>query len=217
MPLIEFSERYHGISPEPNGVSILTEVARKGGTRRIDDAKATALDKIRAQEPAIRSNIAKYDRYFDQFAYECPLGGQLDRTMSTGLPTINRFVDTLLFCEMTSGILMGAQDYGQMKGMLLFDLADDGETFEGMRAHCVCRQDEIVVRDELGIVASYFQGSDKRTAITRQTTDVVFFGFGVPEVASADVQAALENAANILGPAARETTVLFGHPVAQAR
>lgn len=208
MAALEFSEAYRAQSQLSHGVAILQDVARKEGTKLVEEAKAAAMEKARSCEAESRLLIRSYDRYFAQFGYICPLGGQLDRTLEKGLPTINRFVDTLLACEMATGILMGAQDYGQMEGPLVFDLAVPGETYEGMRAMCECRQGEIVVRDSLGIVASYFQGSDKRTAITRQTSDVVFFGFTAPGVPAEKVDSALKQALDILAPASRSTLLL---------
>jgi len=187
------------------GIAVLFDVGRKAANQRLEPAKTQALRHIQKNEEVIRSRMECYLDHFRLFGYECPLPPQLGRTLDQGFPTINRFVDTLLLAEMTTGVLMGAQDYGMMEGTLVFDFASAGESYEGMRSHLVCKEKELVVRDNIGIVASYFQGSDKRTAITRQTANVVFFGFGVDGVSGEDVRMALERAIDILGPAARES------------
>lgn len=189
------------------GIAVLFDVGRKAANRRLEPAKSQALKDIQENEEVIRSRMECYLDHFRSFGYECPLPHQLGRTLDQGFPTVNRFVDTLLISEMTTGVLMGAQDYGMMEGTLVFDFAREGESYEGMRSYLVCKERELIVRDNIGIVASYFQGSDKRTSITRQTANVVFFGFGIDGVSGEDVRIALEKAIDILGPSARESQI----------
>ncbi len=191
----------------PHGIAILRDVARKSANKRVEARKADALDEIREFEDSIRRRISCYESVFASSNYVSPLRHQLERTLAQGFPTVNRFVDTLLICEMTTGILMGAQDYGQICGELIFDLATEGEQYEGMQDTVICKQGETVIRDDQSILASFFQGPDKRTAITRQTSDVVFFAFSVAGIPDQDVLEALNKAVEILEPAAREVYI----------
>jgi DNA/RNA-binding domain of Phe-tRNA-synthetase-like protein len=183
------------------GIAILRNVGRKAANAPVEQAKSRAVEEAKSRRDAILCRIESYENVFAAYGYPCPLPAQFRRTLEQGLPTVNRFVDTMFLCEMTTGVLLGAQDYGRMQGTLTVDLARDGEIYEGMRAPCRLKDREIVVRDTEGIVASYFQGSDKRTAITRGTSDVVFFGFGAENVARDDVECALQRAIDVLGPA----------------
>ncbi len=191
----------------PHGIAILKDVARRSANKRVAARKVDALKEIREFEDSIRKRMSCYETLFKSFNYESPLRQQLERTLAQGFPTVNRFVDTLFICEMTTGILMGVQDFGQISGKLNFYLATEGEQFEGMREPVICQKGETLVRDDQSILASIFQGPDKRTAITRQTSDVIFFAFSVAGIPDQDVLAALDKAVEILGPAAREAYI----------
>ncbi len=201
------TDNWRATHPLPHGIAILRDVARKSANKRVEARKVDALNDIRECEESIRKRMSCYETLFESFDYESPLRQQLERTLAQGFPTVNRFVDTLLICEMTTGILMGVQDHGQIRGDVIFDLVTEGEQYEGMRDTVICRKGETVVRDDQSILASLFQGSDKRTAITRQTSDVLFFAFSVAGLPGQDVLDALKKAVDILEPAAREVYI----------
>jgi DNA/RNA-binding domain of Phe-tRNA-synthetase-like protein len=183
----------------PFGVALIRNVQRKQANKQVEIAKKNTLEDIKSMDEEIRSNIKIYDSYFKAKGFDCPLPSQFNRTMSNGFSIINRFVDTMFISEMSTGLLMGAQDYGKMTGKLLYDLAEEGECYKGMRGDVVCQKDELVIRDYEGIIASYFQGADLRTGITKQTQNVLFFGFGAPGINRQAVQNSLEIAISILG------------------
>ena len=79
-------------------------------------------------------------------------------------------------------MLLGIQDADLVVGNLLFDLANKGDDFEGMRRKIQCKVEEIIIRDEETIIASLFQGPDKKTMINKETKNIVFYLFGVPEI-----------------------------------
>ena len=124
-----------------------------------------------------------------------------------GFPTISPLVDILLILELTHGMLMGVQDYAAMKGIIIYDLAENGEGFAGMRSDIYCKANEIILRDNCGIVASYHQGSDKRTMIRPVTDSPIFFIFGTPNLEEAAVHEATESVGALMRPFAGQVTV----------
>ncbi|MGW1765738.1 phenylalanine--tRNA ligase beta subunit-related protein [Streptomyces sp. NPDC002073] len=127
-----------------------------------------------------------YARWFDAHGVTCPLPGQIAGARRKGLPAIGPAVDTLLYAELTTGVLMGVQDADAIDGDLLFDRAEQGETFEGFRTTVTCAQDEPVVRDGTAIVASVIQGPDRRTSVTKASRHLVFTVYDAPGLAAAD-------------------------------
>jgi DNA/RNA-binding domain of Phe-tRNA-synthetase-like protein len=93
---------------------------------------------------------------------------------------------------MSTGLLMGAQDSSAIKGELLYDLAPQGETFQGMRKEVKCHEGELVLRDSEGIIAALFQGPDHRTRLKKETKDIVFFIFSVPGIAPHEIREGIE-------------------------
>ncbi|MET8122536.1 hypothetical protein [Micromonospora sp. NPDC005189] len=135
---------------------------------------------LEAEHERIAQDIATTEAFFRAGGFRCPLPGQFASTRKKGLPPVPPLVRTLLHAEMTTGVLLGVQDGARVDGDLTFDLAQQGESFPGMRDTVVCRADEPVVRDATGIVASLFQGPDRRTRIEPGTTRPIFYAFGVP-------------------------------------
>ena len=179
---------------------VVLGVQRKPANRAVQQAKEQALPNIENDLQQIKNAIQPYHEFFHRYGYTCPLQEQLERTVQRGFAQLNRFVDMLLVAEMSSGVLMGAQDFSMMKPPLRFDVAHADESFEGMRNDSSCKAGEPIIRDQDGIVASYFQGSDKRTAIKAQTRDVIYFGFGMNSVSIQNVVDAVEVALAALEP-----------------
>jgi DNA/RNA-binding domain of Phe-tRNA-synthetase-like protein len=135
--------------------------------------------------------IKAFEDYFAENGFRSPLTPQFEMARRKGMPHSSALVDALLFSELSTGLLMGAQDAGAIRGELLYDMAVAGETFQGMRKLVQCREGEIVLRDADGIFASLFQGPDYRTRLRKETRDIVFLVFTVPGIAEDDVLAGM--------------------------
>ncbi len=161
--------------------------------------KRELLRKMRRRSnlPLIQERIQLYDQFFKEWGYECPLPGHLKRTLDMGFPIVNLYIDAHLITEMCHGILMAIQDLDRFEGNWTLDLANEGESFQGVSGRMIsCREGEIVLRDEKGIVCSLFQGPDFRTRIDPSSKNIVVYIFtapGIDEVwVSNGIQLALE-------------------------
>jgi DNA/RNA-binding domain of Phe-tRNA-synthetase-like protein len=172
---------------KPSGAAELTRFAAVAAT--VDTAALTAQLARRRQALAERpgdvydraDEVAQvYARWFATYDIICPLPGQIAAARRKGLPAIGPAVDALLYGELTTGVLMGVQDAEAVDGGLHFDWAAQGETFTGFRSTVTCSQDEPVVRDATGIVASVPQGPDRRTSVTKSSRHLVFTVYDAP-------------------------------------
>ena len=194
------------------------------GCATVEEVSAQDLEKIlaaaRQRFPAhleqaasrIDRRIASFDAFFRSRGFRCPLPAQMDKVRRRGLPRFQPFVDALLLCEMSTGLLMGVQDRGRIEGRLVVDLASEGETLQGMRGEVRCRAGEIVLKDGAGIIASYFQGPDRRTRVTPATRDLVFFAFAAPGISAAELREALDRAVQLFQPASGRHELLVLEP-----
>jgi DNA/RNA-binding domain of Phe-tRNA-synthetase-like protein len=148
--------------------------------------------------------IQVFESFFTQNGFRSPLADQLKHIQEKGLPGGSPLVKALLLSEMSSGLLMGAQDAAAIRGPLVCDLAEEGETFRGMRTEVLCRKGEIVLRDSEGIIATLFQGPDRRTRLNKDTKDVAFFIFSVPGISDGDVKEGMEMVDNLFNAACAE-------------
>jgi len=207
LPSFEFSDSAK--THVPNllfGLCAAREVSSEALSTIVEARKSFALEAIRSASSEIRQNMKTFQSFFSDHGFQCPLPSQLRSIEKKGFPRISPFVVTLLLCEMTNGVLMGLQDLDNINGGLIYDIAQDGESFEGFRSneHLICKNGEIVIRDSQAIIASYFQGPDQRTSVAPRTVSLLFYVFGAPNLARSAFDHTLQMAVNILTPIAEE-------------
>ena len=153
-----------------------------------------------------RTNLAQleewinlYDQFFKEWGYPCPLPSHFKRTIEMGFPIVNLFIDTHIIAEMCHGILMAIQDLDCFQGEWKLDLAQEGETFQGVSGMMIrCKEDEIVLRDKEGIVCSLFQGPDYKTRVEPASRNIVVYIFTAPGIQEEHVSNGLQLALEIL-------------------
>ena len=153
-----------------------------------------------------RTNLAQleewinlYDQFFKEWGYPCPLPSHFKRTIEMGFPIVNLFIDTHIIAEMCHGILMAIQDLDCFQGEWKLDLAQEGETFQGVSGKMIrCKEDEIVLRDKGGIVCSLFQGPDYKTRVEPASRNIVVYIFTAPGIQEEHVSNGLQLALEIL-------------------
>jgi DNA/RNA-binding domain of Phe-tRNA-synthetase-like protein len=153
-----------------------------------------------------RTNLAQleewinlYDQFFKEWGYPCPLPSHFKRTIEMGFPIVNLFIDTHIIAEMCHGILMAIQDLDCFQGEWKLDLAQEGETFQGVSGKMIrCKEDEIVLRDKEGIVCSLFQGPDFKTRVEPASKNIVVYIFTAPGIQEDHVSNGLQLALEIL-------------------
>lgn len=154
----------------------------------------------RANLTQVNERIQLYDQFFSAWGYPCPLPGHLKKIIDMGFPIVNLYIDTHIMAETGHGILMAIQDLERFDGPWKLDLAEEGETFEGVSGRqIVCKEGEIVLRDQSGIVCSLFQGPDSRTRVRETTKDIVVYVFTAPGISEEPVIEGIKTALQILG------------------
>jgi DNA/RNA-binding domain of Phe-tRNA-synthetase-like protein len=147
----------------------------------------------------IEERINLYDQFFKEWGYPCPLPGHFKRTIEMGFRIVNVFIDTHIIAEMCHGILMAIQDLDRFHGEWSLDLSKEGEAFQGVSGKMIhCKKEEIVLRDEEGIVCSLFQGPDFRTKVDASSKDIVVYVFTAPGIQEEYVVNGLQLALEIL-------------------
>jgi hypothetical protein len=155
--------------------------------------------KRRASLAQIEERVNLYDRFFKEWEYPCPLPSHLKGTVERGFPIVNLYIDTHIMAEMDHGILMAIQDLDRFEGEWKLHLALEGETFEGVSGRMIlCKEDEIVLRDENGIVCSLFQGPDFKTRIDSSSKNIVVYVFTAPGIVEENVSNGIQLALEIL-------------------
>jgi DNA/RNA-binding domain of Phe-tRNA-synthetase-like protein len=190
------------LSGNPVGAKLTYVMARMVDLQRLASAvvevKAAASSRMAEDVEEISRSINSFVSFFAALGFECPLPLQYEKALKRGLPTIFPAVDLLLAVEMGFGILAGIQDLSKVRGGLRFDLVTFDEAFDGMRSKVYCRPGELVIRDQEGIIASFFQGPDKRTKLSPSSTELLAFVFSTPETNANSFEAAADCLRSVL-------------------
>jgi DNA/RNA-binding domain of Phe-tRNA-synthetase-like protein len=153
----------------------------------------------RANLAQLEERINLYDQFFKEWGYPCPLPSHFKRTIEMGFPIVNLYIDTHIIAEMCHGILMAIQDLDRFQGEWKLDLAQEGETFQGVSGKMIrCKEDEIVLRDGEGIVCSLFQGPDFKTRMEPASKNIVVYIFTAPGIQEEHVSNGLQLALELL-------------------
>lgn len=167
---------------------------------RTEQERRSVMQVLNERAADIESRVGIYEQLFKANGFVCPLGAQLRRVRTSGFPKMSPVVMTLLIAELRTGVLMGIQDCAHITGGLQLDTADEDEAFVGMRDVIRCARDEPVIRDDSAIIASVFQGPDKRTAVNETTSAVIVVAFGYSGIGRETMMEGLEAAVRLLQP-----------------
>jgi DNA/RNA-binding domain of Phe-tRNA-synthetase-like protein len=199
---LTITEAYHRRFPElPFGIGTIQDCTYFEKSETFKIYKRDLLRKMRRKVnlSEIEERVHLYDQFFKEWGYSCPLPGHLKRTIDMGFSIVNLYIDTHIIAEMCHGILMAIQDLDRFDGPWRLDLAQEGETFEGVSGRrLICKQEEIVLRDEKEIVCSLFQGPDFRTKIDESSRNIVVYVFTAPGIQVEHVSKGIHLALEIL-------------------
>lgn len=181
------SDKYREIYPGVGfGLTLIRGCRDNSNPPGFDQYKRKALRKMRKRETLaqITERIEVYNRFFQNFGFDCPLPKHLKRTVNSGFPRYSLYVDAHFMAEMCAGILVAVTDFSRFDGDLILDVADEGEVCAGMGGReFITRQGEIVLRDNKEIVCVLCQGADEKTRVSEETTDVLLYAYAVPGIA----------------------------------
>jgi DNA/RNA-binding domain of Phe-tRNA-synthetase-like protein len=199
---LTITETYHHRFPDlPFGIGTVQDCTYFEKSESFKIYKRDLLRKMRrrANLAQIEERVHLYDQFFKEWGYPCPLPGHLKRTIDMGFPIVNLYIDAHIMAEMCHGILMAIQDLDRFDGQWRLDLAQEGETFEGVSGRMlICKENEIVLRDEKEIVCSLFQGPDSRTKIDESSKNIVVYVFTAPGIQGEHVSDGIQLALEIL-------------------
>ncbi len=201
-PDFSLSEKYQETYPGVGfGLTLISGCREAVKPEGFAPYRKKCLRKMRKRETLaqITQRIEMYDTFFQNFDYACPLTRHLKRTVNSGFPLYSLFVDAHFMAEMCAGILVAVTDADTFDGGLMLDVAETGETCNGMGGRLfTMKPNEIVLRDEKEIVCVLCQGADEKTRVQKSTTNVLFYAYAVPGIDNEHLEHGLTIAAETL-------------------
>ena len=112
---------------------------------------------------------------------------------------VNPAVDSVVIAELRNALAMGVHDLDQIQGDIVLDVANEGEKFTGIgNRTIITRPNEVVMRDQTGIWASYTQGPDAATVVDASTRNAMILGFFTPETSRETMELGIHEALDLL-------------------
>jgi DNA/RNA-binding domain of Phe-tRNA-synthetase-like protein len=138
--------------------------------------------------------IAAYERYYKRFDKTYHVQLQLESIVLKGkaLPNVSPAVDANFMAEVETLILTAGHDVAKLRAPLVIDASREGEQMTQMNgATKPIRAADMIMRDAGGISCSVIYGQDARSAISPQTTQVLYVAYAPAGIAPEIVESQL--------------------------
>ena len=128
-------------------------------------------------ESIIDDTIQVYDSYFKKWGKTYPIKYQIN-TIRKGVsfPQVSVLVDSMFLAELKNKYLTSGHDLQAVEGDLTFDVTVGGERYVKLnQKEQLLKKNDIILRDEKGILASILYGPAFRTSISLHTENALYF------------------------------------------
>ena len=147
----------------------------------IEQAKRLIEKKIRETYPVPKEDpiIQSYAGYFDKWGKTYPIEFQIN-SIKKGrtFPQVSTIVDCMFMAELENRILTSGHDRDMIHGRLVYDLADDGEEYVKLNGKKqVLVKNDVILKDDDGVLASVLFGPAARTSIKMETDNPLYFAW----------------------------------------
>jgi len=144
-------------------------------------AKRLLEKNVKENYPAPREDpvVQRYAEYFGRWGRTYPIEFQIN-SIKKGrtFPQVSTHVDCMFMAELEDRILTSGHDRDTVQGGLVYDLADEGEVYVKLNGEnqALVRND-VVLRDDEGVLASVLFGPAARTSIEGETVNPLYFAW----------------------------------------
>jgi DNA/RNA-binding domain of Phe-tRNA-synthetase-like protein len=128
-------------------------------------------------ESIVNDTIQSYDSYFKRWGKTYPIRYQIN-TIRKGVsfPQVSVLVDSMFLAEIKNKYLTSGHDLQALEGDLTFDVTVGGERYVKLnKKEQILKKDDVILRDEKGILASILYGPALRTSISSHTENALYF------------------------------------------
>ena len=130
-------------------------------------------------DPKEDSVVQNYADYYQRWEKTYPIEFQIN-SIKKGrtFPQVSTLVDSMFLAELKNRILTSGHDRDTIQGELVYDLADEGEEYTKLNDRKqVLVKNDIILRDEEGVLASILFGPAARTSITMNTVNPLYYAW----------------------------------------
>ncbi len=203
MLMFQVSEAWKRAYPQAHaGVLAMRGASNPAHHAQLDERKAELEAELRSRyagqdrSALLRNPILQaYEAYYKRFKKTYHVQLQLESILFKGksIPSVAALVECMFMAEMDGLLLTAAHDLDVVRLPLTLDVANGTETYTLLRGETqATKADDMMIRDQEGIVSSIIYGPDQRTQITAGTTSAVFTIYAPAGIQPEDVHRQLE-------------------------
>jgi DNA/RNA-binding domain of Phe-tRNA-synthetase-like protein len=147
----------------------------------LEQEKRDLEEEIREDYPEVDQDevIRSYDTYYKKWGKTYPIEFQV-KTIKGGrnFPQVSTLVDSMFLAELRNRVLTSGHDQDKIKSTLWFDLSDESEIYLKLNGkEQELPKSDIVLRDNEDILASILYGPARKTSISTETTNPLYFAW----------------------------------------
>ncbi len=108
-----------------------------------------------------------------------PIKFQIKTIRSGGkFPQISVLVDSMFLAELNNRILTSGHDLDEIRGVPAFDVSKSGERYLKINGkEQELKKNDVILRDNEGILSSIAYGPARRTTISQKTTNALYYAW----------------------------------------
>ncbi|HBG0170216.1 TPA: hypothetical protein KPC00_003500, partial [Clostridioides difficile] len=197
--MLEVSHKVKEIYPNIKfGVMVINITHSKPNKENFLVLKNSTIKNIIEQHPEYNRKekiktepVSSYIKYYKKFKKTYPVLLQLESILlkSKGIPDVGVTIESMFLAELKNLLLTAGHDLDKMELPLKIELANGSEHFYGIggKEH-ILTKDDLFLSDNIGILSSILNGPDNRTAITKDTKNIMYFVYGPDKISEKQIQ-----------------------------
>ncbi len=178
-----------------SGIDKAHSPARLGDRKRETEALLRARYRgLTRQDFSALPVMSAYVRYYKRFGKTYHVQLQLESIVAKGksLPDVTPLVDANFAAEVETLVLTAGHDAAKLRGAVSIDVARDGDQMTQMNgALKPLLAGDMIMRDANGVCCSIIYGQDNRSAISSETSRVLYVAYAPAGVGTEVVAAQL--------------------------
>jgi DNA/RNA-binding domain of Phe-tRNA-synthetase-like protein len=152
--------------------------------------------------------MSAYERYYKRFDKTYHVQLQVESIVLKGkdLPRVSPLVDSNFMAEVDTLVLTAGHDVAKLQGPVVMDISREEDQITQMNGVTrVIRAGDMIMRDANGVSCSIIYGQDNRSAISSETSHVLYVAYaptGVPAEAVGEQLRSIEANVRLFAPMA---------------
>ncbi|MEM3693813.1 MAG: phenylalanine--tRNA ligase beta subunit-related protein [Candidatus Bathyarchaeia archaeon] len=161
------------------GSLIVSNVLNMKKHDRLEERKREFEREIREIDLEKDNIIKRYNAYFRSWGKTYPIEFQIKTIKNGGrFPQVSVLVDSMFIAELKNRILTSGHDLDSIQGNLAFEVSRGGEKYVMLNGkEQGLKKNDIILKDEDGILASVLYGPARRTSISLETKNVLYIAW----------------------------------------